>query len=78
MNDERTLEKKISLLDDYITQLQEIDKSSHTHTTTGEQTYYMPSDTVSPDEWSEFDNVYQVHCPRIFMNNAIRDVRPLI
>jgi hypothetical protein len=39
-----------------------------------QQTYYMPSDSVSADEWSEFDNVYQVHCPRIFMNNAIRDV----
>jgi hypothetical protein len=35
----------------------------------------MPSDTVSPDEWSEFDNVYQVHCPKVFLNNAIRDVR---
>jgi hypothetical protein len=41
-----------------------------------EQTYYMPSDTVSADEWSCFDNVYQVHCPKIFMNNAIRDVSP--
>lgn len=75
MNDERSLEKKISLLNDYITHLQEVDKSSHSHKT-GEQTYYMPSDSVSPNEWSEFDNVYQVHCPRIFMDNAIRDVRP--
>jgi hypothetical protein len=48
--------------------------SSNAHASK-EQTYYMPSDTVSADEWSEFDNVYQVHSPRIFMNNAIRDVR---
>src|ERR1700729_1452059 len=48
--------------------------SSDTHASK-QQTYYMPSDSVSADEWSEFDNVYQVHCPRIFMNNAIRDVR---
>lgn len=38
-------------------------------------TYYqMPSDTVSADEWAEFDNVYHIHCPRISMDSAIRDV----
>lgn len=72
-DDVRALNKKISLLGDYISHLEEVDVSTDAHASK-DQTYYMPSDTVSPDEWSEFDNVYQIHCPRIFMNNAIRDV----
>ncbi|OBZ70295.1 hypothetical protein A0H81_09960 [Grifola frondosa] len=34
----------------------------------------MPADSVSPEEWAEFDNVYQVYCPQIIMDNAIRDI----
>lgn len=71
--DERSLSKKIALLADYIYHLREVDESSHNHGNR-EQTYYMPSDSVSPDEWSDFDNVYQVHSPKIFVDNAIRDV----
>lgn len=64
----------IALLGDYVTYLDDTDKNTnHTDNDTA-QNYYMPSDTVSPDEWAEFDSVYQVHCPKIFMDNAIRDV----
>lgn len=76
-DDERALNKKIALLTDYIYHLREVDESSHNHENK-EQTYYMPSDSVSPDEWSDFDNVYQVHNPKIFVDNAIRDVCILI
>ncbi|KAK0468226.1 RNA pol II promoter Fmp27 protein domain-containing protein [Desarmillaria tabescens] len=63
--------KKVVLLEKYISSLHEPhinldgnDASSH---------YQMPSDSVSPDEWAEFDNVYQIHCPKIFMDAAVRD-----
>ena len=72
-DDERALNKKIALLADYIYHLREVDESSHNRENK-EHTYYMPSDSVSPDEWSDFDNVYQVHSPKIFVDNAIRDV----
>ena len=73
-DDDKALEKKISLLETYVAHLREVEMKSNARAG-NEQTYYMPSDTVSADEWSEFDNVYQVHCPKIFLNNAIRDVR---
>lgn len=36
--------------------------------------YDMPTDIKLPQELGEFANVYQVHCPRINLNNATRDV----
>jgi uncharacterized protein (DUF2236 family) len=39
-----------------------------------EGAYYMPSDVLSPDDWAEFDNVYQAHCPRIVISDVTRDV----
>ena len=62
----------VKLLEDYPSLLREMDKTS------GERpsmNYLMPSFTLSADEWIEFENVYQVHCPAIFINNAVRDVR---
>ena len=34
----------------------------------------MLSHVVSPEEWLEFENVYQIHCLKIYMDNAVRDV----
>lgn len=65
----------ITLLNDYMTHLQIIESASHNTGPSGPQSYYMPSDTVSPEDWSAFNNVYQVHCPQIFLDNTIRDVR---
>ena len=64
----------ISLLRNYVKHLQEVELTSQTDSRKGPLNYYMPADSVSPDEWAEFDNVYQVHCPRIYMDNIIRDV----
>jgi hypothetical protein len=58
----------IALLEQYVTTLGNPD-SQYT------SQYPMPTDSVSPDEWAEFDNVFQVHCPKIFMDSASRDVR---
>jgi hypothetical protein len=66
----------VRLLEDYVTHLRQANMSSSTTDNHGSQSYYMPSDTVSPNEWAEFQNVYQIHCPKIFLNAAIRDVRP--
>ena len=37
--------------------------------------YYIATDTVPMSEWLGFENVYQVHCPRLFLNESVRDVR---
>ncbi|PBK72706.1 hypothetical protein ARMSODRAFT_953107 [Armillaria solidipes] len=71
-NQDKSSGKKVFLLEKYISRLHEPyinpdgkDASSH---------YQMPSDSVSPDEWAEFDNVYQIHCPKFFMDAAVRDI----
>ena len=40
--------------------------------------YLIPSETVSPYEWADFDNVYQVHSPTTYLDAAIRDVSELV
>ena len=64
----------ISLLEDYVSHLKKVDAQSQSSFHTGPLTYYMPADSVSPDDWANFDNVYQVHCPNIYFDNIIRDV----
>jgi len=36
--------------------------------------YDMPVDVAMPEELGSFANVYQVHCPKIHLDNATRDV----
>ncbi|KAI0702885.1 golgi-body localization protein domain-containing protein [Cytidiella melzeri] len=67
-------EHMITLLQNYVKHLREVELASQTTPRTGPLNYYMPSDSVSPEEWAEFDNVYQIHCPRIYMDNIIRDI----
>ncbi|KAI5893473.1 uncharacterized protein SCHCODRAFT_02747457 [Schizophyllum commune H4-8] len=66
------VQRMVTLLEEYITHLQE--QETRQETKVGEQDYRLPSDTVSPDEWAEFDNVIQVHCPKVFFDSAIRDI----
>ncbi|KAF8897633.1 golgi-body localization protein domain-containing protein [Infundibulicybe gibba] len=71
--EQSSLGKMAALLQEYITLLQRTEptpKSKNRYT----QNYHIPSDTVSPSEWAEFDHVYQIHCPKIFMDSAIRDI----
>ncbi|OCH92936.1 hypothetical protein OBBRIDRAFT_802282 [Obba rivulosa] len=61
--------RMILLLEDYIRHLRKVDAESNVLNASSGQSYYMPSDTVSPEEWAEFDNVYQIlmqyyHCSR--------------
>lgn len=68
--DERStsVRKNIALLNSYGLHLEKIEASAAQHN------YYMPSEAVSQEEWAEFDNVYQLHFPQIFMNQTIRDI----
>jgi hypothetical protein len=66
------LEKKVNLLHDYINQLKQA--ADAVPGTVKSKSYHLPSDMVCEEEWSGFDNVYQIHSPKVFMDSAIRDV----
>ena len=70
--DIRTAEKMVTLLEDYVTVLQYLDAGREPTTT--ELSYYLPSEMTSSAELAEYENVYQLHCPSIFLDSAIRDV----
>ncbi|CCM03163.1 uncharacterized protein FIBRA_05285 [Fibroporia radiculosa] len=72
--DENELRKKIALLNNYVQHLHKIDATSFSAVPQRIQSYHMPSDAVSPEDWAEFDHVYQVHSPQIYLNRTIRDV----
>jgi hypothetical protein len=76
MKDARKLahEKAVKLLEDHVTYLQKVDISPDNADGQDDQDYHIPSDIVSPSEQAEFENVYQIHCPKLFLNTAIRDV----
>ena len=68
------MNKMVSLLEDYVAVLKEVEiRPDAPHETTAHR-YHIPSDIVSSEDWAEFDNVYQIHCPSIFMDSAVRDV----
>jgi hypothetical protein len=72
--DKTSPSRMIGLLKDYVDHLQATDTPSHATGERDARTYYMPTDTVSAEDWSEFENVFQVHSPQITIDNAIRDV----
>ncbi|KAJ7507924.1 golgi-body localization protein domain-containing protein [Mycena galericulata] len=72
--DVQTMEKMLLLLEDYITLIEETEAGSRPKGETNDHSYHIPSDTLSEAEWDEFDNVYQIHCPKIFLDAAIRDI----
>ena len=69
-----SVKKMLALLEEYIAALRETGVRPDDPQTKEPQSYHMPTDIVSPDEWAEFDNVYQIHCPSVFMDSAVRDV----
>jgi len=69
-----SVKKMLALLEEYIAVLRETEVRLDDPQTKEPQVYHMPTDIVSPDEWAEFDNVYQIHCPSVFMDSAVRDV----
>jgi RNA pol II promoter Fmp27 protein domain len=69
-----SVKKMLALLEEYIAALRETEVRPDDPQTKEPQNYHIPTDIVSPDEWAEFDNVYQIHCPSVFMDSAVRDV----
>lgn len=61
----------ITLLQEYISLIESSCVAPEDHQT---QNYLMPSESVSPGEWADFDNVYQVHNPTLYLDAPIRDV----
>ena len=72
---EETTLKMIKLLEEYAAVLNENQAAEGTDPHSG--SYYIAADTVPMSEWLGFENVYQVHCPRLFLNESVRDVRVL-
>lgn len=72
-----TAERMVALLEDYVTVLQNLDAGVEPKEA-DPQTYFLPSDMTSTAEVAEFENVYQIHCPSIFLESSIRDVGPHI
>ncbi|KAG8218593.1 hypothetical protein J3R82DRAFT_4234 [Butyriboletus roseoflavus] len=68
------LDKMVILLRDYIDHLKAVDQYPEGARKSNVESYYMPAEMVSANEWAEFENVYQVHSPNLFMCNAVRDV----
>ncbi|KAL5488078.1 FMP27 [Sanghuangporus weigelae] len=71
------IQKKIHQLERHIVQLQEVETAemSPHYERTGEfAKYLMPSDISFPADWTEFDNVYQAHCPKFSLCNSTRDI----
>ncbi|KAF8076499.1 golgi-body localization protein domain-containing protein [Lyophyllum atratum] len=69
-----SLENMVTLLEDYVSLLRGPDKVVNGDGEKSHKSHLMPSYTVSPDEWAEFENVYHIHCPKIVMDSAIRDI----
>ncbi|TFK75811.1 hypothetical protein BDN72DRAFT_809463 [Pluteus cervinus] len=65
-----SLRNMVALLEEYLSFLQ--DPASASSASTSQ--YHLPSETISPDEWAEFENVYHIHGLKIFMDSAIRDI----
>ncbi|KAG1752693.1 golgi-body localization protein domain-containing protein [Suillus paluster] len=69
-----SLHRMMALLQDYVNHLRMTEIPHTGPRSSNIENYYMPSETVAADEWAEFENVYQVHAPKVFMNNSIRDI----
>ncbi|KAK2466286.1 hypothetical protein APHAL10511_001928 [Amanita phalloides] len=63
------LRRMIALLREYISLIDASCVTLDNH-----QNYLLPSESVSPNEWAEFDNVYQVHSPTLYLDAPIRDI----
>ena len=70
---EDTTMKMIDLLEEYAAVLKE-NQAPEEGGASNLGNYYIAADTVPVSEWDGFANVYQVHCPRLFLNESVRDV----
>ena len=67
----------IALLEDYASRLSVLE-ANEAPLSPGGPSYHLPKESVSPEDWADFGNVYQVHCPKLFLSNVVRDVCPAL
>lgn len=74
-----SVSRQASLLESYIKHLHasEAAGSSDKSKLPDLDSYAIPSEILSAEEWQNFINVYQVHSPVICIDNVTRDVRSL-
>ena len=70
----RSLTKTIALIEEYIAALTDNEINPDRVRKQDTQHYYLLPDMKLAEKWSEFENVYQLHCPSIFLNGSVRDV----
>ena len=59
------IERKIRQLERHAKQLHDGDEpNSQTDNSDEFANYLMPSDIICPSDWTDFENVYQAHCPK--------------
>lgn len=80
-NRQQALEKKIELLREHLDKLEStelhlaqrgIDEAAWV--STGSLTYEPSAYFEADVDWSQFDNIYQIHCPQVHLNNNTRDI----
>ena len=81
---EQSLEKKIRLLREHLDNLElselhlaQRDIPGAPRVSNGFLSYSYPTDSEVDVEGSQFDNIYQIHCPQVHLNNYTRNVGAL-
>ncbi|KAG9090469.1 hypothetical protein FS749_000515 [Ceratobasidium sp. UAMH 11750] len=78
---EQSLERKIELLREHLDNLERAelrlaqrDTEDAPRVSTGSLSYSYPTEFEVDVDWSQFDNIYQIHCPQIHLNNYTRNI----
>ncbi|CAE7226687.1 unnamed protein product, partial [Rhizoctonia solani] len=78
---QQSLEKKIDLLREHLENLEnyEIQQAQRAmdddaRVSTGSLPYDYPTQYDVGVDWSQFDNIYHIHCPQVHLNNHTRNI----
>ncbi|QRV87312.1 Apt1 domain protein [Ceratobasidium sp. AG-Ba] len=78
---EKSLERKIDLLREHLDNLEraELHLAQHNgdnapRVSKGSLSYSYPTEFEVDVDWSQFDNIYQIHCPQVYLNNYTRNI----
>ncbi|KAG9096705.1 hypothetical protein FRC06_008417 [Ceratobasidium sp. 370] len=78
---EQSLERKIELLREHLDNLERAelhlaqrDTQGAPRVSKGSLSYNYPSEFEVDVDWSQFDNIYQIHCPQVHLNNYTRNI----
>ncbi|KAG8742575.1 hypothetical protein FRC10_001240 [Ceratobasidium sp. 414] len=78
---EQSLERKIELLREHLDNLERAelrlaqrDTENAPRVSKGSLSYSYPTEFEVDVDWSQFDNIYQIHCPQVHLNNYTRNI----